>query len=286
MNTNYITYLISEQKSSKTIEAYTQYVQKMLSYIHKKESDITFLDLSNWKASLSSLSSSSINLQIAAVKNYFNFLENADLIKKNPTIKLKTVNRKNKIKPYAEPWMIEKMLNATTNDRNKAIILLFSTTGIRVNELINITIDQYKNMDGNDNREITIVGKGNKERKIYINDKTKIAIDCYLISRPNTECDKLFLSFQGGMLHSNNLNQTLKNIAKKAEIPFWNDISNHWFRAAFATMQSQIGTPVATIQAALGHSSLATTSIYIKHYQQEINEATQKIYFNYKENKI
>ena len=279
MNANYITYLQAEQKSVRTIEEYTKYIQKMLDFVNKPDDKITFLDLSNWKASIAHLASSSVGLQISAIKSYFNFLEDAELIEKNPAVKLKTPTKKNKEKPYPESYMIKAMVDSARTNRDKAIIMLFATTGLRVSELTGITLEQYKNMGGPDHREIKILGKGSKERTVYINDETKLAIDCYLLTRPHTDCDRLFLSFQGGPIHSNNLSQTLKSVAKNAGIPFWKDISNHWFRAAFATTQSEAGTPVATIQAAMGHASLSTTSIYIKHSQNEINNAMRKMAF-------
>lgn len=279
MNVNYITYLQAEQKSVRTIEEYTKYIQKMLNFVNKPDNEITFLDLSNWKASISHLAPSSVSLQISAIKSYFNFLEDAELIKKNPSVKLKSPVKKNKEKPYPESYMIKSMIDSARTDRDRAIIMLFATTGLRVSELTSITLEQYKNMSGPDHREIKILGKGSKERIIYINDETKLEIDCYLLTRPHTDCDRLFLSFQGGPIHSNNLSQTLKSVAKNAGIPFWKDISNHWLRTAFATTQSEAGTPIATIQAAMGHASLSTTSIYIKHNQNEINNAMKKIAF-------
>lgn len=273
MNIAYVNYLKSDQKSLRTISEYTKYVQQMLDFINKPETEITYTDLVNWKASISHLAPSSVCLQIAAIKNYFQFLLNADLIEKNPADKIKRPAKKNKEKPYPEKWMVRAMVDNAKTIRDKAIIMLFATTGLRVSELTNLTLAQYNNMGGSDHREITIVGKGSKERTIYINDEVKELIDIYIGTRPVNSCDKLFVSFQGGQIHSNNLSQTLKRIAKNANIPFWHDISNHWLRAAFATLQSEAGTPVATIQAAMGHASLSTTSVYIKHCQNEINHA-------------
>lgn len=279
MNKAYVNYLKGDKKSDRTITEYVKYVNQMLDFIGKPDIEITYSDLVNWKASISHLSASTICIQIAAIKSYFQFLEDAELINRSPADKLKRPTKKNKEKLYPEAWMVRGMIDYARTIRDKAIIMLFATTGIRVSELTELTVEQYQNMKGENNREIKITGKGSKERTIYINDDVKELIDMYLKSRPKTSCNKLFLSFQGGEIHSNNLSQTLKNTAKKAGIPFWNEVSNHWLRAAFATMQSEAGTPVATIQAALGHSSLSTTSVYIKHSQNEINKTMRNIVF-------
>lgn len=279
MNANYINYLKADKKSPRTIAEYTKYINQMLEFVGKDEGDITYTDLVNWKASISHLSPNTICLQIAAIKSYFGFLEEAEIITSNPATKIKRPAKKAKEKHYPEAWMIRAMIDNARTIRDKAIIMLFATTGLRVSELTGLTLEQYKHMGGSDGREITIVGKGAKERTIYINDEVKELIDMYIPNRPVNSCSKLFVSFQGGEIHSNNLSQTLKHIAKNSGIPFWNDISSHWLRVSFATLQSEAGTPVATIQAAMGHASLATTSVYIKHSQARINNAMKTVAF-------
>lgn len=268
MNNNYISYLKADKKSERTISEYTKYVTKMLNFIGKKENEITYTDLIEWKASISHLASSSVCLQIAAIKSYFKFLFDAEMIEKNPAEKLTRPEKKNKVKPYPDGSMIRAMVENARTDRDSAIILLFSTTGLRVSELINITLEQYLNMG--ENCEIVIEGKGSKQRTVYINEETKKSIDLYLLHRPDTDCDKLFVSFQGGMIHSNNLSQTLKSIARNAGIPFWKDISNHWLRAAAATMYAEAGVPIEDIRDLLGHSSISTTSVYVKSCKNRV----------------
>lgn len=279
MNTAYINYLKGDQKSPRTITEYTKYVNQMLDFVGKPDIEVTYTDLVDWKASIANLAPSSVCLQIAAVKSYFQFLVDAEMIDKNPADKLKRPAKKNKEKPYPEAWMIRAMVDNARTDRDRAIIMLFATTGLRFSELANITLDEYKNMGGSDGREIKILGKGAKERTVYVNDEAKLYIDMYLTARPHNGSNKLFLSFTGQELHENCFSQTLKNVAKKAGIPFWNEVSPHWLRASFATLQSEAGTPVATIQAAMGHASLATTSVYIKHSQARINSAMKTVAF-------
>lgn len=273
MNNSYINFLKSEQKSPLTISNYTKYINQALSHINKPDNQITYADLVDWKASIAHLSPNSICLQIAAVKSYFGFLYDIEAIKENPAEKLKRPVKKNKEKPYPDSSMVRSMVDSAKADRDKAMVLLFATTGLRFSELAGITINDYKNMSGEDNREIVILGKGAKERTIYVNDEAKLAIDMYLTTRPRSGCDKLFVSNRGNELDESNVNKTLKKIAKDAGIPFYSKVSPHWLRAAFATTQSEAGTPVATIQAAMGHSSLSTTSVYIKHSQKNINNA-------------
>lgn len=282
MNENYITYLESQRRSPLTIANYTKYIKMALEYIRKPENEITYMDLVAWKNTFANLKPNSQNIRIAAVKNYFSFLKKAGVIAINPAEELEKQKVRDcdvKQKPYIEAHYLRDMVNHARTLRDKAIILLFATTGLRVSELTGITLEQYKNMSGSDERELAIIGKGNKTRRVYINDETKRAIDCYLTVRPRSEYNNLFLSFQGGPIHSNNLSQTLKNVAKNAGYPQWQDICNHALRAAFATTKAEQGVPLTTIQSAMGHAKLDTTLIYIKRNQNVINDAMANMAF-------
>ena len=282
MNNNYITYLQSKSSSPLTIANYTKYVKMALDYIGKPENEITYMDLVNWKNTFTNLKPNSQNIRISAIKNYFTFLKKSKIIEVNPAEELEKQKVRDcdvKQKPYIEAHYLRDMVNSARTIRDKAIILLFATTGLRVSELTGITVEQYKNLSGLDGRELIIVGKGNKTRRVYINDEVKEMIDNYLLIRPKCECENLFLSFQNGPIHSNNLSQTLKNVAKKAGYPLWNDVCNHALRSAFATTKAEQGTPLTTIQAAMGHARLETTLIYIKRNQGAINNAMANMAF-------
>lgn len=282
MNTNYIAYLQSKSSSPLTIANYTKYINMALDYIGKPESEITYMDLVNWKNTFTNLKPNSQNIRISAIKNYFAFLKKSKVVEENPAEGLEKQKIRDcdvKQKPYIEAHYLRDMVNHARTIRDKAIILLFATTGLRVSELTNLTVEQYLNLDGLDGRELAIVGKGNKTRRVYINDEVKEMIDNYLNTRPKSNYNNLFLSYYGGPIHSNNLSQTLKNVAKKAGYPMWNDVCNHALRSAFATTKAEQGTPLTTIQAAMGHAKLETTLIYIKRNQNNINNAMKNMAF-------
>ena len=279
MITSFVDYMKVKRLAQNTIDSYIKYVNKMLEYVGKPENEINYADLLNWQNSLSKYSNSSINLRIAAVKKYFNYLYFIKAINENPVVELESLPINHKEKMYMNKDMIKAMLNATTNIRNKAIILTIVTTGVRVSELVGLTRYQYEHMTGEDNREIILKEtKRNKERTIYINDETKNAIDDYLATRTDN-CDRLFVSFQNGPIHRNNLCLTIKNIAKKAGISNWEDICAHGLRAACATIMNENGVDIPTISKVLGHSSISTTMVYIKTNQAKANKAMKAMVF-------
>lgn len=279
LNRGYINYLKVGRKAQMTIDSYVKYIDEMLDFIGKPDDQITRQDMLDWQQSLGHLSSSSVGVRISAVKSYFKYLEKMEMIEVNPTNILVAPEIKHKEKPYMTKEMVSDMVVHCRTKRDKAIVLLMASTGVRVSELINLTLDQYFNMDGEDGREIVLhITKRGNERRIYINDATKEAIDDYLLTR-HDDCDKLFASFQGGVIHRNNLNLTIKNIAKNAGIPFWEDVTNHSLRSACATIMNENNVPLPVISKALGHANVRTTMIYVKTEQKQTNNAMKAMVF-------
>lgn len=278
MNKTYIDYLIANRKSENTVATYTRHIQAILNFINKSDNEITYTDLLTWQRSVSNLSSSTVALQINAIKSYFNYLENVGLIKDNPASKLTLPKVKNKVKPYCTTEMVSNIINNARSPRDKAVLSLVASTGLRMSEMATITMKQWEDMKRYNARNITIVGKGDKERSIYINDMVMNAIDEYIAHKKRSE-KYLFESNGGKVMDDSNLNKMIKKTAQRANIPFWNDMSCHTLRAAFATIASDKGVPVAVISSALGHASLTTTTKYIKTCQEQINETMNNMIF-------
>ena len=278
MNSHYERYLKSEKMSDNTIRAYLGHIGQALDYIGKADEDITYLDLIDWKASISDLSSSTVALKVASIRSYFQFLKNAKVITEDPSEGIKRPEIKNKVKPYMTEDDVKAMIEAARTPRDRAMVRFLVSTGVRFVEMASITLDQYYTAI-NGNRVIVLkVTKGSKERGIYINESTEKAIAEYLATRCD-DCPYLFASFRRNQLSDNSVSQTIKNIGKRAGLPYWNDLSCHCMRAACATIMSDKGVPVATISFTLGHSSLEVTSRYIKNTQTNVNAAIQAMNF-------
>lgn len=278
---SYINYLKAERKSENTIKNYSQYVKEFLQFINKDETEITIADLINYKGSLEDYALSSIALRVNAVNSYFKYLKIVGVIKENPTSEFNAPKVKNKIKPYITKEEIRALVDNAPSARDKAVIATVATTGMRMKEMSTITVEQWEKMKEYNSRNITIVGKGVKERVIYINDLAMVYIEEYLKKRNKrtNEHNYLFESHRGNQLDDSNLNRMLKKAAKKAGLPYWEDISMHYLRVAFATVANDNGIDTPTISAALGHASLATTTRYIKTNQNKIDNAMNTVIF-------
>ena len=270
MNNSYISYLQAAKKSQRTIDTYTDYVNKMSAFINKPDEEIKTVDLMNWQASISHLSSATVHLQVSAIKSYFKFLKKIGVRDDNPALELETPSVKSKEKPYMNCADIRAMVNASRTARDRAIILTFCTTGLRVSELSNITLKDYE--QAKITREIAIVGKGAKHRTIFLNEETVSAINDYLATR-NDDCPYLFTTFRRTQLDECALSQTMKITAKRAGLPYWSQMNNHSLRAAAATSYAEAGVPIEDIRDMLGHGSISVTSVYLKTCKQNIRSA-------------
>lgn len=275
----YENYMKSEKMSENTMRVYTTQINQMLDTINKSEQDITYLDLIDWKAGIVNQASSTVAIKIAAVKSYFQFLENAGIVKPNPSKNLKRPDKiKNKEKPYMSEDDAKKLVDNTRTIRDKAMFKFLLSTGVRFCEMANITVDDYKTAMAKDRVVNLAVTKGDKGGSIYINQSTEEAIIAYLHTR-NDNCPYLFASFKGSKLSDNSVSHTIKVTAKRAGLSYWNELSCHCLRAACATIMSDKNVPVATISKVLRHSSLSVTTKYIKSSQENINNATALMEF-------
>ncbi len=261
MNESYINYLRNNQKSENTIRVYQIHIKQMLEVVNKPENEITRLDLEDWRSTIAHLSSSSVKGKVEAVKSYFKFLKHMGLIENNPTDDMETPKVVNKQKEYLSEEMVDSMI-AIANVRQKAMLMFLKVNGSRVSEMTNITIDQYNTMKQTDG-VINIMAKGRVYRDIIFTDGMIEAIDNYLATRDD-DCPYLFASEWGNHINSNNLNQTWKRLAYKAGIPFWANISSHYFRMECATNLLEKGMPIEEVRDHLGHSSIAVTNTYAK----------------------
>lgn len=278
MKEAYISYMKSEKMSENTIKSYTSQIKQMLDIVGKPENEITYLDLIDWKANVHGSSATMAN-KVACCKSYFKFLHEAGIIENNPSEKLaRPKNVRNKEKPYMSEEDIKKFINASRTIRDKAIFKFMVSTGVRFCEMASITVRQYLDAMSSDRTIELKVTKGDKGGKIYINDSTKEAIDTYLKTRNDT-CEYLFVSFGMGKMSDNALSYTIKTTAKRAGLPYWEQLSCHCLRAACATLMSDKGVPVATISKVLRHSSLVVTTRYIKVNQDNVNNATALMEF-------
>lgn len=274
----YIESLRADKKSEQTIKNYVKYINEFMRSCDKPEEEIGNAELVSYKAALTGLSASSINLRLSAIKSYWVWLEDMDIINDNPFDKVKKLKNNPKVKQCMTAKDVSKMIASTESPRAKAIISILASTGLRFAEMNSITMEQYNKLRNGETNCIVITGKGNKQRKIYINEKTMNYINKYLNDeiKNGREHINVFESFEGNPIDEGNMCRTLKQIAYRAGLSYWKEISPHWLRAACATIATKNGVDIATIRDMLGHSNIQTTNRYIKSTAEDVENAMKK----------
>jgi site-specific recombinase XerD len=208
-------------------------------------------DIYNYLAYMDNVSKNTRKIRIYAIKNFYSYLKiRQDLFE---DIKLYGSNKKT---PYfLSSLQCKRLIDYYKDKRNRLIIYLFLTTGIRLSELSEIRIEDIEN------NKIKIMCKGRVERWVYLNKNCSEMIQKYVVNRKG----KLF----------NISKVTIQYIVKKAMRDLGLNGSVHTLRHTFATMMYQETHDIRLVQELLGHKSIMSTQIYT-HFDDEIKNAVER----------
>lgn len=281
----YIESLIAELHLSKNtqityqqgLDAYQSYLNKnQIIYIHQiqRETIISFLDYLKNKQ----LKPQTIAHYLTIIKNYHKFLLQNSYTLDNIAESIGRPKLAKKLPNVLTLEEVNLLLDIKTispfDYRNKCMLELLYGTGLRISELISLTINDIDTI----NCTIRCIGKGDKERIVPINDYAISAINQYLSKRPmllkNKTTKELFLNSRGNKITREGFFKVLKKILlEKGLNP---NISPHTLRHSFATHLLEYGADLRVIQEMLGHSDVSTTRIYTHITNQKAREDYHK----------
>lgn len=253
----YIGCLVIEGKSKNTIYQYIRTIKKLSDRINKPFPEMGIYDIRMFLAiEKDRISNRSLENTRANLSAFFQWMTNEDIINKNPIAKLKPVKYKDEIrKPFSE-IEIDALRCACKNAKERAIIEILLSTGVRVSELTSMEIIDVDLI----NYSVHVRhGKGAKERMVYTNDLGTKYVKEYLSSRQETG-NMLFYNHCHEPLNSGGVRFILNQLAKRANVV---NCHPHRFRRTFATNLSKRGMDVYEIQKLMGHSNINTTTVYI-----------------------
>ncbi len=270
----YLAYLKLEKNlSEQSVLAYSSDLNKFLHFVEDKNkidlNTITSKLLSEYFEIMRDLgiSSSTTARYLSSVKGFFKYLSSQEYIEKNPAEILSTRITERKLPTVLSFTEIEKILQSPNTDerlglRDKAILELFYSSGLRVSELINLKLsDLYFSDD-----VIRVLGKGSKQRIVPIGESAVKWITEYLKTvRPLLEKKMkseniIFLNNRGTKLSRMGIWKIVDKYVKLAEIE--KEFHPHTFRHSFATHLLEGGADLRAVQEMLGHADISTTQIY------------------------
>ena len=265
---------LEKSQSEHTIEAYIRDVRKLYNFLNFSEIDstITSITLNDLKSFLDWLNDFQIAPStqariLSGIKSFYNYLIIENLIDYDPTELIEAPRIGRKLPDILSIEEIDQLITAidlskTEGTRNKAIIEILYSCGLRVSELINLKLSNLHFNEG----FVNVIGKGNKERLVPIGSSASKYINIYLETIRNHQEiengheDFIFLNRRGKQLTRVMIFTIIKQLAEKVGIS--KNVSPHTFRHSFATHLVEGGADLRAIQEMLGHASITTTEIY------------------------
>ena len=259
--------LIEKNLTSVTIEDYRYSLKDFLKYFPIEDTNqLTSLQIEEYSfnQALDGKKPTSISLRITVLKNFLVFLDNEGITLK--LVKDVTLPKKDSLLPvYLTIEEVDRLLNSidtSTNIglRDKALIEVMYSSGLRVSELMNLQLKQVNAQE----KMINVIGKGKKERSIPIRQEAIDYLTEYIIKVRNkgkiVDKQYIFLNKNGKKLSRQYFFNRIKKYAKEAGIE--KEIHPHTLRHSFATHLIENGADVRTVQEMLGHTNIETTQIY------------------------
>ena len=259
--------------SEKTLAYYRKTVQDMLDGIGKTAQQITTDDLRGYLSDYQEQRGAgkvTIDNIRRILSSFFSWLEDEDYILKSPARRIHKVKTAKVVKDTYTDEALERMRDGCGNLRDLAIIDMLASTGMRVGELVLLNREDINFEE----RECVVLGKGNKERVVYFDARTKIHLLNYLDSRQDAS-PALFVGLRAphGRLSIGGVETMLRTLGKALSIP---KVHPHKFRRTLATTAIDKGMPIEQVQQLLGHQKIDTTLRYAMVKQQNVKQAHRK----------
>ena len=252
--------------SESTLKHYFYILRAFCSYLNKPIATITINDLRMFIYEYSKgKKPSTQNTITSCIKAFFSWLEQEELVPKNPAKRLEQNKLPIRLRKSLTVRELEQLRLACITNRERALLEFIFSTGCRISEVESINIEDLDLC----NNTLRVVGKGNKERLVCFSDKTKLHLENYLKERRDGN-PALFISkrFPYERMGKRGLEIVISKIGKRAG--FEKRIFPHLLRHTMATLGLQSGAEITTIQHLLGHTDPATTEIYAELNQENI----------------
>ena len=274
---------VNKNYSENTIEAYKRDLNEYFLYLKENNKDYLNMDYESIRKYLSYLTdkkdtNSTISRKISSLRGFYSYLRLNEFIKNNPFKLINLPKKEQKLPRFFYYNELEELFNAcdtstSLGQRNLAILEVLYATGTRVSEFINIKLEDINFKE----KQIKVLGKGNKERIVFLGEYAVDALQDYLndgylfLNRYNL--DYVFLNHLGNKITRRGIEDILTKLIKKTSID--KKISPHMIRHSFATHLLNEGCDLESVQEMLGHESISATAIYTHVTDDRIKE----IYF-------
>lgn len=260
-------------KSEGTIEQYNLHLSRMLAYLSKNVQDIEDDDLIAYMhkyRTLRKVSNRYMNNMRLVFNSFFRWLQRRKVIFRNPVDGLEPIKYKQDVKKPLSPEELEKVRCACEQERDLAIVEFLYSSAVRVSELCQLNRDDICW----ESDDVMVLGKGNKEREVYLNARAHLHLKQYLESRTDGNL-ALFVGTRAPheRLTKSGVRNILKKIGSAAGV---SKVHPHRFRRTSATDLLRMGMPIEQVQELLGHVKIETTRIYCTVTKEQVRASHRR----------
>ena len=229
-------------------------------FINKPVVQVNTSDVRKYLSSNPKWANSTVAKKLSTLKSFYKWMVNEEMIIHDPTAKIRTVKQEKRLPKAMSVTELEMVREACITLRERAIIETFYSTGCRISELAGI-----KNTDVDwQNGSLSVIGKGNKERIVYLNPKAIYHLKKYIDECEYEENDSEYLFSTTRRPHRKMSNVAIRNIVEDVagRVETSKKVTPHVFRHTFATLAMDNGIELGDLQQLLGHSNPSTTLRY------------------------
>ena len=278
---DFLNFLTTEKGASDhTTKNYGIDLREFKNFLAEKDlKELSYLDIRSFLAFLKTqeYSKSSISRKLACLRSFFKYLARENVIAQNPAAGIATPKKEKRLPSFLNPEEITKLLEAPAKPcweekRDKSILEMLYSSGIRVSELVGLNHDDLDFFGG----LVRVRGKGKKERIVPVGQVALRCLRDYLDQKPPKEGvhaikKPLFISRLGGRLTDRSIRRMILKYVKRTGLG--KEISPHTLRHSFATHLLDRGADLRSVQELLGHANLSTTQIYTHVTTQRLKDA-------------
>lgn len=269
----FLDYLRYERcRSPKTIESYSVSIREFEDFFNGLDNELSWQTVDedvvrDWMEHLmdGGMEASSVGTRLAALRSLFRYALARHLVERDPTYRVEAPKCRKRLPTFVRESEMNRLIDdlpwgeSFLEVRDKAIIMTFYETGIRLSELIgldDVDIDC-------DNRQLKVTGKGDKQRVVPYGEELAVTLSSYKACRDrevDRKCDALFVTSKGNRMKALDVRHRVK--AKLSLVSTQKKLSPHVLRHSFATAMLNNGASIESVRKLLGHASASTTEVY------------------------
>ncbi|WP_404427326.1 tyrosine-type recombinase/integrase [Ureibacillus chungkukjangi] len=270
----YLNSIRLENYSNETITSYKYVLRAFIDFVEKPIIQVTTADIRKFLGTFSELKASTVNTKLIILRSFFKWLVVEDFLLRNPTLKIKMPKQPKRLREGLSIEELEIVRESCENARERALIEFFYSTGCRLSEIRNLNLEDINWQD----MSTRVIGKGNKERKVYLSYKALFFLKKYLKTRDD-DCPALFATVRRPFrrLTNRGIQYQVDKIEQRADIN--KKLTPHVLRHTFAMLGMESGMEIADLQHLLGHENPATTTqVYAPVSEGRKREAFRKFH--------